>query len=423
MLFREIFLGLRKTWLLSLITIVQIAVGMTLSTVALINESYVSMQSRNYKSLIDDNRHYYETTDFLRGEIENKFFADGEASNNIKAYIEALEASDVYPYYHYGKHSLFMDKRLPDSFDEFYELPVLRDSERLRLRARQINRQVAADYPLRITQGRGFVDSDFTYKEGQTISVLLGADYNGYLQIGEIIDAEYFAVKCKLEIIGFFHLDDYFPLNHVFQYENKSVIMPMQHFPETVSNEQDNKLKQRSYLQYVNGIFALEENQSFAELFHFVNGVKDEFGMFDVIFMQLDLMQAQLLAISANKQIAAIRVICILAFMLSFVMVFISSVSIQRINRRKYAALYLCGASKGNIVSYILGQQLFTVFVACWLYIVLLSLGITGEGGAPYAIVIMLTFVFSAIAALLSLKDMRGNKAMYITKEDAEYGK
>ena len=97
MLFQEIFKGIRKTWLLSVIAIIQIAIGMTLSTVAMINDNDVHMKSRNYKSLVDDSKQYYEVTDHLYGEAEDAFFADESASNRIKAYIEALEKSETYP--------------------------------------------------------------------------------------------------------------------------------------------------------------------------------------------------------------------------------------------------------------------------------------------------------------------------------------
>ena len=87
MLFREMFKGIRKVWILSFITIIQITIGMTLSTVAMMNDNYINMQSRKYKSLIDNSKQYYEVTDQLRGEVEEAFLADGQASNKIKAYI------------------------------------------------------------------------------------------------------------------------------------------------------------------------------------------------------------------------------------------------------------------------------------------------------------------------------------------------
>ena len=399
------------------------AIGMTLSTVAVMNEDYVNMQSRSYKSLLNNNKKYYEVTDYLRGEMEEAFFADERADNIIKEYIEAMEKSERYPYYHYGSHGIRMEKKLPDSFDEYYDIPSMRDPETQQLRAKQINQRVIIDYPLRITFGRGFAHDDFQYKEGKPIPVLMGADYEEHFTIGETVDAQCFGVDIQIEVIGFIHPDDYFPFNHIFQYENKSIIMPMLHFPETIDDEKDNLFKQRSYLQYVNGIFALEEDQSFAALFHHVNSMKDQYGMFDVIFMELDLQQAQLLGLSANKQIQVIRTICILTFVLSFIMVFISSVSLQKVNRRRYAILYMCGASRGNLISYILGQQLFTAFVACWMHLFLLDIGITGEGGTPNVGVIFLAFFFSAVATMFSVKDMYGKKALHITKEGNEYGK
>lgn len=422
MLFREMFKGIRKVWILSFITIIQITIGMTLSTVAMMNDNYINMQSRKYKSLIDNSKQYYEVTDQLRGEVEEAFLADGQASNKIKAYIETLEKSETYPYYHYGRHSLEIKKMLPDLFDEHFDTPWMMDPEIQKLQAKQINERVIMDYPLRVTDGRGFDHYDFQYKEGQPIPVLMGADYMEHFGVGDIINVHYFAEPSLLKVIGFVHPDDYFPFNHIFQYENKSVIMPMQHFPEIVNNEIDELIKRRSYLQYVNGIFALEENQNFADLFHHVNSTKDQYQMFDVIFMDLDLQQAQLLGLSANNQIHTVRMICILTFILSFVIVFISSVSLQKVNQRRYAILYMCGASRGSIISYILGQQLFMVFIACWLHLMLLNIGITGEDGAPNIWVILLTFVFSTIVTLLSLRNMYGEKTLLITKDGNGYG-
>lgn len=423
MLFQEIFKGIRKTWLLSVIAIIQIAIGMTLSTVAMINDNDVYMKSRNYKSLVDDSKQYFEVTDHLYGEAEDAFFTDELASNRIKAYIEALEKSETYPYYHYGNHSLEIEKILPDVFDEYYDAPQMMDPEIQKLRAKQINEQVMIDYPFSVVDGRTFTHHDFQYKEAQPIPVLMGADYSQYFSVGDIINVQYFAIPTSIEVIGFIHPDVYFPFNHIFQYENKSVIMPMLHFPEIVNDKDDDLLKRRSYLQYVHGIFSLENNQDFADLFRHVNSTKDQYQMFDVIFMELDLQQAQLLGLSANNQIHIIRAICLLSFMLSFVIVFISSVSLQKINQRRYAVLYLCGASRWNIVSYILGQQLFIVFIAFALYFTLLKVGITGEDGTPNMWIILLTLFFDTIITIFSLKDMYGKEALFITKDGNDYGK
>ena len=78
---------------------------------------------------------------------------------------------------------------------------------------------------LDIQKGRSFVDSDFIFRKGSEIPVILGSDYDGIYTIGDTFGLEYLYDNYFFKVMGILKKGSEISLNMKY-YLDKSIVMP-----------------------------------------------------------------------------------------------------------------------------------------------------------------------------------------------------
>lgn len=304
-------------------------------------ELLVDMDHYNYCN--DNGKNYEKLLEFHNMLIANKYF---------RFQTIAVQPLEIY------------SCSLPDIFLYGYETGAYEYSVQeyegetiYRTKALQVSNDFFETFQIKINEGRCFEEND--YKMQDTVPVLLGAAYKGYLEIGDKFTAGYLYEKLTFEVIGFineeaFYYDDASEKNMVSL--ERYMLMPAQ-----IPSAEDSSLYNRiALLQTMNGY--VETDLALDEVNEIINNMLEEVGLDIPVFSVFDpdghislndmFEQYSTMTKSVKQQFAVIVFLALVFVLLSM------SFAIHgflRENHYEYGVRLLNGASVKNIAFDMIG--------------------------------------------------------------------
>ena len=208
----------------------------------------------------------YQLSDSLIGEAEQEYFQKNDYTNVQNFYYDLNEKFEKEYIYSFDQEMNIYDFRGNLDFSEFYIESW--GEERLKqytINAVQVNQNAVDYYNVKATNGYTFNTSDFVIQKDLIVPVILGSDFIGIYEVGDIFEGSYLTDDLKFEVKGFLSKDQkqLIRMNLDEVNLNRYVVLPV--------IEDDNNLLSTSFnkwnsLQLING-FLMNNDGDFINLF------------------------------------------------------------------------------------------------------------------------------------------------------------
>lgn len=185
------------------------------------------------------------------GKTTYYFTADGMTDQQYYEYLDD-EDTEIYRKIEAFKNLLLAEKRIlfislveqpveiygtdiPDIFLDGYEegqgdfgIFQMDGEDWYRTKSLQVSDSFFEFFQIQAASGRGFEPQDYTYQEGKQIPVMLGDEYAGTFQLGDIITCNYLSADVSLEVVGFLEGDTFFydEMNKEFKSCGRYIVLP-----------------------------------------------------------------------------------------------------------------------------------------------------------------------------------------------------
>ncbi|GKU77289.1 FtsX-like permease family protein [Paenibacillus sp. L3-i20] len=256
-------------------------------------------------------------------------------------------------------------------------------------------------FPLKVSEGRSFSETDFTHNnEEQTVPVLLGGNYKYLFSIGDIWEHknEQTGVISKLKIIGFLESNQFFtdaklPLNNIKNLENY-IVFPKNEIRLNISN--DDKVQKQQNINYklnlynhiMHSMVLITQEERHKQIIQEITETSREMGFYDIrgINAMNQLEKHKKLYQEQTTIINALFVIIIVISSIGIVSNMLYSI-MKRYN--EFGIHILTGASIFDIVSRIIYEVLVLIIIS----LILTYAGITLVSGSGFIHFEIATFI------------------------------
>lgn len=215
---KNAFKSIKKMRFLSILIILQLAIGISMINTASVISSESKQREENISRLFDLSNTY-----FLRnivfdptGKEENIDWYDAYTKSKevYKKLEELKEKGDIKENYIYyasegGNPIVDVTKYLPEKYQKVINSELINITTEI-----DVNESFYNSYNLNIEKGRGFNKEDFKIDpKVDNIPIILGLDYSDYIDIGDTFDYEFPDLKgnmipVKYEVVGFYKHND-----------------------------------------------------------------------------------------------------------------------------------------------------------------------------------------------------------------------
>ncbi|OYD07332.1 hypothetical protein CHM34_10475 [Paludifilum halophilum] len=365
MILREVWESIKRRKWFSVLIAIQITALFFTSTLLFLSHTQIESKSDRLEPLKDLT--FYQLSDDLVPDSKFQDFLDQPDSlKKSKTFYENLEQ-------YFGERYIYLFNQMIDvkidddskwnKFLNGYEegVPIERLKERpyKPLKAIQINENGFTRFSIPLSKGSGFSSEDFYY-DGNSIPVLLGAEYEPFYQVGDRITTKYLRKDFKLVVQGFIQSDTFvFNMNNPELYLDRYIVMPALQFNEAPQDEEDALFQKLHYLQMINGtVFSDEEPYVVRRDLEQVKTISDfpDMQMIGANSRSLDFMFS---AIQLNRNLlkilaASLFVVCILSISILMMTKF-------QDNYRNMAIHLVSGATLNQLFFYFLSEILLMV--------------------------------------------------------------
>lgn len=150
----------------------------------------------------------------------------------------------------------------------------------------QLNRQAFEFYHLRVGAGSGIDWAAVDYSTGR-IPVLLGADYRGIYELGDVLDAQYYFFPKEFEVVGFLEPDSsVFDQGELNTFLDDHIVVP---YPERLDpvNPADQEFQGILYFAMVNSDIAAPTGSSPDDVLATIGRISDRTGFQDYTLLNM----------------------------------------------------------------------------------------------------------------------------------------
>ncbi len=192
-------------WKLQLLIFLELSLFVFVTFALLFNAIQSDARARHYYGNIGDEiRYILSFSDPSMADSEN--YSDEDAAKVVRE-IRKNEGLSIYTHMVDSvaiPYTQDEGKMLPEIFEAGYEEGNIPYNEGLQvLKSYIFSSDVFACYDMKISEGRMFTNSDFTYTTGMDYPVLLGAEYREHFNVGDRIPVYHFSQQDTLLVIGF----------------------------------------------------------------------------------------------------------------------------------------------------------------------------------------------------------------------------
>lgn len=293
------------------------------------------------------------------------FKRDSESNNyynSVNLQRDLLESEEVefiiantQPIYIYGDD---VDKKFLFGYEDGGGCkPFIEDGEKSWfVKTVQVSDEFINHFPVKISEGRFFDESDYSYISGKKVPIILGSEYKEYFKIGDEIKADYLSEKMQLEIIGFLDEKSFFLSHSSNELESCSRYVVLPCFLDV----EDGEFARSLVLQQFSGVLVSDKN--YEEIIEIIDKIKEknhllgwDIGIYDtlqdntIITINDIIKQYSVMTKEISKHFTILIILMMIGEVVVLCMV-IGGIIIDQI--KDYGILILNGASKGRIIFY-----------------------------------------------------------------------
>ncbi len=336
---------------------------------------YMWNQEEVYRTLetLDDVNFYRYTREKFHFDDLKKFVNDLYQSNDFK-FITQIEQQGIVIY----------DQEVPEVALFGYEFGYGADSKQeycghlaQDMEAIITSIQFFEENDIKIYEGRSLGEEDYYLQKNKPIPILLGHDYSGYFNVGDIISGEYFAEETLFEVVGFVEQNSFFFSSTSCELEstNKYIIAP------AILEFEDSSLEYIGSILLQSVVGLLKTSTGGDKLAADYNKVKEdnhlqEFG----INMKVENLAADysdyIQSISQMTKLVTRQYVVLLIILVTLTVVSISLILKEHLNEnmQRYRIQILCG-SNASFILYEILLQIVCVIVCGDIISILMILG------------------------------------------------
>ncbi|MBO8462705.1 MAG: hypothetical protein IAC13_02095 [Firmicutes bacterium] len=166
-----------------------------------------------------------------------------------------------------------------------------------------------------IKDGRAFVEEDFITDNYEEIPILLGADYRGIYEIGDIIKGKpQVDVNATYRVIGFLKKDSSMLVNNRLTFLDRYILAPsltIEKQPDTLA---DLMYQGFLYLQKSNGIVKLSEGYSFQSFLSDLEKLRIKYNIFEITILNYSMLELNSLKMLVYENVELLILIGIILY-------------------------------------------------------------------------------------------------------------
>lgn len=341
----------------SLLLIIQ-GVLLFLLIIAITNISYEG--ARELKQLNRTTAPIRKITDNYILEEEHKFFSRPENVLLLKKFYKWENSNSMWRYIIANRQNVgIVDKKLDKVFEVGYEVRQRTEGD---YKSLQVNDEFFEYFSLKITEGRKLLADDYVYKN--CLAVVLGNKYKGIFNLNEKFNLYYLGLNLNCEVVGFLAQNSYFNNGYDLESLDYCIILPSIEEVRTAdfSEEEIKAFELKLYLDKCSGYIASDENSNFLQ-----TQISRECYKLDILPYSLEGMSnyyPTMWGLEGKQLWQVLTCFAILIVINAILCISLNMITKIDMLKRIYGIYILNGTSKNEIISAVLSEIAFAIFVS-----------------------------------------------------------
>ncbi len=370
---KKIFIEVRESLLkkkfFTLLIFFQATILFTLLAVLFLHFNNVDTKTESYYAQYDG-KSIYQLSDNLINEKEEEFFSSGDSLEILKSFYNQLKESENFIYlYTFDQPIGVSSFKGNELFQEGYEdgmvvPPYDVDGKQFEtVKSIQANEAALGTFNLKVQKGTNFQNEDFTYSDGDTVPIILGAGYESLYQVGDELDIEYLFKQMKAEVVGILERNTILPIRDNMEfYTDNYIILPSFSVEYTPKIEDEEIFQRWHYLQLINGqLFTDKDNLQVRKA---IDDISEETGFYDLTVIGANDLGIEFMRTMLNQNINLLVMFVSVLFFFCIASICTLFTIKWNINIKKYAVHFISGANINDIVSYMFTEISFILFIS-----------------------------------------------------------
>lgn len=307
------------------------------------------------------NNTYYTITSSMSNEEFNRAYADSSFLKRMKNTCKELNSNKKYSFYEFiNQHVSVKQKDFPYEFYYYHD-----DTDKM-LNAIQVSDGFFNTFQLALEAGSKFSAEDY-FGDGKTeIPVILGNAYKNFYSVGDRIESvEYLYKNYDFLVVGILKENSYYINQGNTKLLDYMMVMPSRiYLNDPLPNTVDYMSQFALYTQKTDGVFVLDNEQSFADMSTWVHEVAKKNGIYNLDFLRVPKSSAYFLQCISKQYIDTSYIILSMFLVLLFILIYQMSCYLLQSKKQLYFILLICGASFSQIAFKICAEIISMILVA-----------------------------------------------------------
>lgn len=375
MIIKNVKQSIKKNKFFTILIIIQLVITILFINNTLFSLGNVISNINNFNFNFKDDTKYFSISDNMDDpDIEKSFFEDKESLYNLKSFYNDIKNSKEYRYlinifqpieiinFKGSKEFLYSFERGSTENDIFES----NNKKYSRVKNVMVNNNSINEFSFNIKKGRSFNANDFIMNSYEdTIPILIGSDLSKYYNVGDILNGWLYFDNLKFKVVGVLDENSYTLSNEGdIEYLNDYVITPSFEINFESKNKNDYESQVIYYINKVSGLIATEKNTSISNFLTYIDSLRLKYDI-----CEFDLIGINKHSINLLKSVSEQNLnnnIFISTTMILFSTVSLICIFTCKINKNKYIyGVYLLnGASKKNILTFIISEIFLIYFLS-----------------------------------------------------------
>lgn len=368
----ELINNIKQNVILGLIITLLAATGLVFTAIGSLGFDKIHGYLLDFSTIYENNHIYpiydpYTTTGTL-----GAFHDESDCLERLMRFHERLENNPDFQYldFHY-QSILVQDYSGPEKFVSGYEdgrakfyKPVEIDGSLYRsVKGMQFSELVFTTFKPQLQSGRVFLPSEYKYREGQPIPLILGSEYQELHTLGEQMNIDFLGLQSRAKVVGFFKKDSYVFLKGDICYLNRRMVIPSLEFDHPLLGAPIPDYLYRFYDIKTLGC-VMSQNLNADELQVLINQFCSECRLEKWQVEGAHITRLDILNAEGHKFFILFLAISAIVFLFTLISIILSlSLKIKK-NLHIYAVHLISGASTGNIKRMIAAEVAFYMIIA-----------------------------------------------------------
>lgn len=202
----------------------------------------------------------YKVYDNFIDEDEQAFLMRADNLQVLKKLLKWEENNENFEYLICNSQAIQFENHFSEKFSIAYDLmDDLNDEDvKKQYKSLQVNNIFFQHNTINLEKGRLFEDTDYAVHNGKYIPIILGEEYQQFLDINEETKLYYMGVEWNVEVIGFLKENSIAKIDNEVINLDRYVLFPSLNFYEIPQTELDKAIQLRIYLDKTNGYMISE---------------------------------------------------------------------------------------------------------------------------------------------------------------------